>query len=95
MNCWEHTTTGAGSVPAVAFCRHCGAALCSEHATVCADERVRHNGLGSPTRLLPDGRKICCSTCREAFAESVPVHQAEERLRELATTGPESATASC
>lgn len=95
MDCWEHETAGQGSVPAVAFCRHCGAALCREHATVCTDERVRQNGMGSPTRLLPDGRKICCSTCRDAFVESIPVHRAEQRRRELAATGPESAAASC
>ena len=45
MNCWEHTDAGPDSVPAVAFCRHCGAALCRVHATVCADERIRQNGL--------------------------------------------------
>ena len=27
MDCWEHETAGQGPVPAVAFCRHCGAAL--------------------------------------------------------------------
>lgn len=95
MDCWEHETAGQGPVSAVAFCRHCGAALCREHATVCTGERVRQNGMGSPTCLLPDGRNICCSTCREAFVESTPVHRAEQRLRDLATTGPESATASC
>lgn len=95
MDCWEHEAAGQGSVPAVAFCQHCGAALCREHATVCADERVRQNAVGSPTRLLPDGRKICCATCREAFVESVSVHRAEQRRSELAATGPESAAKSC
>lgn len=95
MNCWEHTDAGTDSVPAVAFCRHCGAALCIEHATVCADERIRQNGLGSPTRLLPDGRKICCPTCRQAFAESVPEHRAEECQREMTANGRASAIASC
>lgn len=80
MNCWEHTTTGAGSVPAVAFCRRCGAALCREHATVCADERVRQNGLGHP--------HACCPTAgRSVVRHAGPLSPSPSPCTELSNVG--------
>lgn len=79
MDCWEHETAEQGPVRAVAVCAHCGVGLCGQHASVCEEERFGHNGLGAPSRLLPNGRKICCATCREAFTDAVPAHQAAER----------------
>lgn len=76
MDCWEHEIGGQGSVRAVAVCAHCGAGLCAEHASVCAEERTVHSGVGGPSRLLPDGRKICCATCHQAFPDAVPAHEA-------------------
>lgn len=79
MDCWEHDVAGHGAVRAVAVCAHCGVGLCAEHASVCAEERTVHSGVGGPSRLLPNGRQICCPTCREAFTYAVPAHEVTER----------------
>ncbi|WP_092103689.1 DUF2180 family protein [Brevibacterium sandarakinum] len=76
MNCWEHAAAKHMPVRAVAMCVHCGAGVCLEHATVCEEERTRRNGTGAPSRLMPNGREICCSTCHAAFSEAVPSHEA-------------------
>jgi len=75
MNCWEHAAVKHMTTRAVAVCVHCGAGVCLEHATVCAEERVHRSGPGAPSRLIPDGREICCSTCHAAFSEAVPAHE--------------------
>lgn len=75
MHCWEHETHEQKEVLAVAICVHCGAGLCLEHATVCEEERIHQTGTGAPTRLLPNAREICCSTCHSAFSETVPAHK--------------------
>ncbi|QDO88142.1 DUF2180 family protein [Ornithinimicrobium ciconiae] len=66
MNCWDHELGGQASVRAVAVCMHCGAGVCLEHASVRETERYRQNGVGSPSRLLPNSREISCAACAEA-----------------------------
>ncbi|WP_407645359.1 MULTISPECIES: DUF2180 family protein [Brevibacterium] len=79
MNCWEHAASEQIMARAVAVCVHCGVGLCLEHATICEEVRIHRNGTGAPSRLLPDGREICCSTCHAAFSEAVPAHEALPR----------------
>ncbi|WP_363323240.1 DUF2180 family protein [uncultured Brachybacterium sp.] len=62
MNCWEHSKSRPGVEPAVAVCVHCGAALCTEHASVCEQKETRSNGPGAPSQLS-NTRRICCNMC--------------------------------
>ncbi|MFS8097381.1 DUF2180 family protein [Lentzea alba] len=64
MNCYDcaienQTTT------ATAVCRHCGAAVCAEHAHVIAEAFRHFSGMG-PADRLPLARRISCGTCYHA-----------------------------
>lgn len=64
MNCYDCAQEGR-TVPATAVCRHCGAAVCTEHAHVTGDLVQRTVGMGPTVRPLP-ARRITCVTCYDA-----------------------------
>ncbi|WP_024755170.1 DUF2180 family protein [Streptomyces exfoliatus] len=71
MNCYDCAQKGK-TVPATAVCRHCGAAVCAEHAHVVTAEQITHNaGLGVSTLALP-ARRITCITCYGAEHSGSP-----------------------
>lgn len=90
MDCWEHETAGQGPVPAVAFCRHCGAALCREHATVCTGERVRQNGRSSPWEWCngPSCGGQAVRAVRGSGFTSLPVSSAAVSRQRVRTSRP-------
>lgn len=68
MNCYEHATLNI-TVPAVAVCPHCGAALCTEHLHKCEKESFFNNVIGNPRQLAPK-REMCCASCAQSQCAS-------------------------
>lgn len=64
MNCYDCDREDR-TVPATAVCRHCGAAVCTEHAHATTELVTRNAGLGLATLPLP-ARRITCTTCYDA-----------------------------
>lgn len=61
MHCFEDALTGR-EVPAVAFCKACGAGVCSDHVTQYAVSGVRTNAVGAPTPGR-ERRVLHCTSC--------------------------------
>lgn len=64
MNCYDCAQESQTTV-ATAVCRHCGAAVCTEHAHVTAELVHRTVGMGPSVRPLA-ARHITCTICYDA-----------------------------
>ncbi|MFE3850529.1 DUF2180 family protein [Streptomyces griseorubiginosus] len=64
MNCYECTRSGLTS-QAVAVCRLCGAAVCTEHVRT---ETVQLREAAHPGKVIHDlpARQLTCPVCRTA-----------------------------
>ncbi|WP_454050180.1 DUF2180 family protein [Cellulomonas sp. Marseille-Q8402] len=64
MFCYEDAKFG-DEVPAVAFCKNCGAGVCAAHVQECVATGITSTGVGAPV-VRPDGRVLHCLTCHRA-----------------------------
>ncbi|WP_327348628.1 DUF2180 family protein [Streptomyces europaeiscabiei] len=64
VNCYDCAQESQTTV-ATAVCRHCGAAVCTEHAHVTAELVHRTVGMGPSVRPLA-ARHITCTVCYDA-----------------------------
>ena len=64
MNCYECAQSGRAS-EAVAVCRLCGAAVCSDHVRT---EAMQLRGAAQPGKMGHDqpARRLTCPVCRSA-----------------------------
>jgi hypothetical protein len=67
MNCYDCHTESRTVTTAVAFCSHCGAALCTEHVQSRPEIVHRVRGMGLATLPHP-ARRITCTLCCKAEA---------------------------
>lgn len=79
MNCYDCAREDR-NVAATAVCRHCGAAVCIEHAHATADLVTRNAGMGLSTLPL-HARRITCTTCYEAEHSGNPTTSTVPRPR--------------
>jgi hypothetical protein len=64
MNCYDCHLLGTNT-PAVAVCRHCGAAICTAHLKSNAEDLLRSEGMGLTTQDH-QARRLTCLTCHDA-----------------------------
>jgi hypothetical protein len=70
MNCFDcHALTR--TVPAVAVCVDCGAAVCAEHAHLSARWLTRTMTINRPVPVNPPARTLRCRVC-QAARDAVP-----------------------
>jgi hypothetical protein len=68
MNCYECKQNGSER-DAIGLCRHCGAALCSEHAHVIADPITTTFPMLRTVVLPKHARLLLCATCKAALQQ--------------------------
>ena len=75
MNCYECRRQSSDR-SAIGTCKHCGVALCAEHAHVIVDPIISHPMIR--TVVLPkQARLLLCATCREALEQPNAEHTGE------------------
>jgi hypothetical protein len=68
MNCFDCATDAPSEIRrAIATCVHCGAAPCTEHATVTLHHLTRVQPLNQIVAVEPAARRIYCPTCAAAI----------------------------